>query len=499
MKKILFVLCLGLVGFGYGQCISGDCENGQGTYTFASGSKYVGEWKDGNMDGQGTYTTDSAYGRGVKYVGQWKDDKMHGQGTKTYVEENYEGLIITYSEVEYIGEWKDGKKDGQGTKTYSNGEKYVGQWKDDKMHGQGTHTYTYTDGKKNGQGTYSWFNAKYVGEWKDGKKDGQGTKTWGNGDKYVGEWKDGNEHGQGTFTCNGSTYVGEYNDGKCHGQGTFTWPNGDKYVGEHKDGNEHGQGTKTYANGTISYKGLWKYSVPVKCISGNCNNGRGTMLFINSESKYINSESKYTGEFKDDNFHGQGTITFANGAKHAKYVGEWRDDYFNGQGTWAATNGDKYVGEWKDGKKDGQGTLTDSNGTVLHKGLWENDKESYINKDAEFPLGQQKMYEYLSKNIVYPEMAKENGIQGKVYVQFVVLKDGTIEDVKVVKSAVPSEILEGAKNDSIIDYKTLIMAYKTLDKEAIRLIKSMPKWKPAKQRGKAVISRFTLPINFRLT
>ena len=49
MKKILFVLCLGLVGFGYGQCVSGDCVNGTGTYTFADGENYVGEWKDSKV------------------------------------------------------------------------------------------------------------------------------------------------------------------------------------------------------------------------------------------------------------------------------------------------------------------------------------------------------------------------------------------------------------------------------------------------------------------
>ena len=76
----------------------------------------------------------------------------------------------------------------------------------------------------------------------------------------------------------------------------------------------------------------------------------------------------------------------------------------------------------------------------------------------------------------YPEMAKENGIQGKVFVQFVVWKDGTIKDVKVVKGV-----------------------HKTLDGEAQRVVKSMPKWTPGKQRGTAVNARFTLPIKFRIS
>ena len=99
-----------------------------------------------------------------------------------------------------------------------------------------------------------------------------------------------------------------------------------------------------------------------------------------------------------------------------------------------------------------------------------------VEENPEFVGGMQKLYEYLGKNIQYPEMAKENGIQGKVFVQFVVWKDGTIKDVKIVKGV-----------------------HKTLDGEAQRVVKSMPKWTPGKQRGTAVNARFTLPIKFRIS
>ncbi|MDA9206904.1 hypothetical protein N9O41_01060, partial [Crocinitomicaceae bacterium] len=74
MKNILFVLCLGLVGFGYGQCVEGDCENGKGKMEFRKGS-YIGEWKDGMQNGQGTYTWVKGRYKGDKYVGEYKDDK----------------------------------------------------------------------------------------------------------------------------------------------------------------------------------------------------------------------------------------------------------------------------------------------------------------------------------------------------------------------------------------------------------------------------------------
>ena len=99
-----------------------------------------------------------------------------------------------------------------------------------------------------------------------------------------------------------------------------------------------------------------------------------------------------------------------------------------------------------------------------------------VEENPEFIGGMAKLYEYLGKNIQYPEMAKENGIQGKVFVQFVVWKDGTIKDVRVVKGV-----------------------HKTLDSEAQRVVKSMPKWTPGRQRGTAVNARFTLPIKFRIS
>ena len=94
----------------------------------------------------------------------------------------------------------------------------------------------------------------------------------------------------------------------------------------------------------------------------------------------------------------------------------------------------------------------------------------------EFPGGQQALFKYLSENVKYPVIAQENGIQGRVICQFVVNRDGSIVDVEVVRSA----------GDA------------SLDKEAVRVIKSMPKWKPGKQRGKAVRVKYTLPVNFKL-
>lgn len=94
----------------------------------------------------------------------------------------------------------------------------------------------------------------------------------------------------------------------------------------------------------------------------------------------------------------------------------------------------------------------------------------------EFPGGQQALFTYLRETVKYPVIAQENGIQGRVVCQFVVNKDGSIDDIEVVRSG----------------------GDPSLDKEAIRVIKSMPKWKPGKQRGKAVRVKYAVPVNFKL-
>ena len=92
-----------------------------------------------------------------------------------------------------------------------------------------------------------------------------------------------------------------------------------------------------------------------------------------------------------------------------------------------------------------------------------------------FPGGEQKLMEYVAKNIKYPQIARETGIQGRVFVGFVVEPDGSISNVKLLRG------IGGG-----------------CDEEAMRVVKSMPKWKPGKQRGKAVRVSYMLPVNFKL-
>ncbi len=94
---------------------------------------------------------------------------------------------------------------------------------------------------------------------------------------------------------------------------------------------------------------------------------------------------------------------------------------------------------------------------------------------AEFEGGQQALMTWLSQNMQYPEEAQKDNAQGRVIVSFIVNKDGSIDEVKVMKSIHPA-----------------------LDEEAVRVVKSMPKWTPGKKEGKPVRVRYSLPISFRM-
>ncbi|MCM1005722.1 MAG: energy transducer TonB [Prevotella sp.] len=98
-----------------------------------------------------------------------------------------------------------------------------------------------------------------------------------------------------------------------------------------------------------------------------------------------------------------------------------------------------------------------------------------VEQSASFPGGQGALSSWLGKNLRYPELAAQNNIEGRVIVQFVVEKDGSITDIKVARG---------------VD--------KDLDKEAVRVVRKMPKWQPGKNNGIAVRSQFTLPVNFKL-
>ena len=98
-----------------------------------------------------------------------------------------------------------------------------------------------------------------------------------------------------------------------------------------------------------------------------------------------------------------------------------------------------------------------------------------VEQKPEFPGGEAAMYKWLSEHIIYPAQAAEEGVSGRVIVNFIISKSGVVENVKVVRGQHPE-----------------------LDKEAVRLVESMPRWMPARNNGSPVKVNYTLPIAFKL-
>ena len=185
MKALITLILVLLAGTAYGQSNLPACQGSDtskwstcfGSWIHSAGDKYVGDFKDGKRNGQGTYYyLADGPNKGDKYVGKFKDDEANGQGT--YIWANGD---------KYVGEWKDDKRNGQGTYYHladgpNKGDKYVGEFKNDMYNGQGTYYYL-ADGPNKGD--------KYVGEWKDDKYNGLGIFYFANGSiKESGIYKD---------------------------------------------------------------------------------------------------------------------------------------------------------------------------------------------------------------------------------------------------------------------------------------------------------------------
>ena len=121
------------------------------------------------------------------------------------------------------------------------------------------------------------------------------------------------------------------------------------------------------------------------------------------------------------------------------------------------------------------GDLVDEEGIYIIEPVDTNEIYIVVEEEPEFPGGIQALANYLRDNIKYPEACRKDSIQGRVFIRFVVEKDGSISGAMVLKGV-----------------------HELLDAEAMRVISAMPKWKPGKNRGKAVRGKYTIPLNFRL-
>ncbi len=235
VRIFLFLLLVLFAFSGFANCVAGDCANGNGRAKLPNGDIYVGEWKQGLMDGEGLYTFKS----GAVYTGDFKRGKLSGQGTMRYPDGAY-----------YQGGWSNNRKHGQGKLVTPSGKTRKGRWAVGKFVGPVSTTQLasqekptpakpvkqrqeYTISSKpttstipfrdcnsifceEGSGRYTYRDgAVYEGEFEEGKPSGEGSVHYANGDVYTGGWDITGPDGAGTYQfANGKQVAGIWNMGK---------------------------------------------------------------------------------------------------------------------------------------------------------------------------------------------------------------------------------------------------------------------------------------------
>jgi len=208
---------------GFGLEYNKEKETIEKVYYWPSGNKYIGQWTDGKMEGEGTMI----YANGDIYEGLWENGEFGGFG-------NFDCI-----DYDYIGQFKNGMRHGLGLNNcHHDGSTYEGEWANDEMVGHGRYVCDlYT----------------YVGFFYSSDANGYGTQTWNDGAIYEGYWVNGLMNGEGKYTCKNYTYVGEFVDDLCEGLGKITWSNGNSYEGKFIDDIidlYYDEGVFTFADGS---------------------------------------------------------------------------------------------------------------------------------------------------------------------------------------------------------------------------------------------------------
>lgn len=260
------------------QCISGNCQNGTGTYRYSNTSKYTGQFQNGLRNGHGkmTYSDGNVYegsfyfgkrqgdngtmtfaASGDKYVGQWRSDQPNGRG------------VYYFSTKErYEGDFRNGTFDGQGTMHYPDGAYFTGGWSKNRKNGTGT--FHFTDGREQ-HGT--WTMGSLANDTQDytssqhnsnsrptNNQAASPAKPAGNKPNLTGLRNCSKTYcrsGNGYYAYpEGSIWVGGFKDGAPAGRGTCYYANGDRYVGEWESNTPNGEGIMYFATGR-TYGAVW--------------------------------------------------------------------------------------------------------------------------------------------------------------------------------------------------------------------------------------------------
>jgi len=267
------------------QCISGNCQNGTGTYRYSSNITYTGKFVNGIREGKGKMTLQN----GNVYEGAFSRGRMSGEGIMTYANgERYAGQWVNdlpngtgkyffKGRERYEGNFLNGEFDGQGMMIYPDGAYYAGGWKQNRKHGAGK--LVYPDGTVN-QGT--WATGKLINSNSNStasnNKPSTVKPTAANKPSSKTKPNVTGMRNCGTVLCNsgkgyydypdGSRWVGEFKNGYPAGRGTCYYASGDRYEGEWANNAPYGEGIMHFASGRV-YGAVWVNGSPVKELDSN--------------------------------------------------------------------------------------------------------------------------------------------------------------------------------------------------------------------------------------
>lgn len=237
----------------------GECKSyvahGHGTRVHTSGNQHTGQWECGRPCGEGT----DAYANGDVFIGDWTDNEPY-RGTYVWADgSRYDGefnpcgqshgrgSMVDANGDRYDGQWHNDFRHGRGIALYANGDRYEGEWYEDEWHGTGV--FIDADGDR------------CEGQWHRDHMHGGGTATYADGGRYKGRWQDGQRHGHGVMIyANGDRYEGGWDSGRRHGRGVYTRASGEQYSGVYDKGRRRGRGAQTFADGS-RLSGVWEGAV----------------------------------------------------------------------------------------------------------------------------------------------------------------------------------------------------------------------------------------------
>lgn len=295
---LFFLLLSPFLSVLHAQCVSGNCVNGNGVMIYASGARYIGEFKSGLRDGFGT----CFYPDGGNYKGYWMRDRQEGSGIRTF----------------------------------SPGNVKKGYWRQGSLVTEDPGLVLQTNGRTN-QISVGCISGNCV--------NGQGIYIYENGNIFSGEFVSGRRNGSGIcYFADGTEYKGNWKNDLMEGKGSLTYPDGRIHNGIWKSGSIlESTLVQTYNSKSNSREEEQQGSIPqpqvaARCLSGDCQNGFGSYLFQDS--------SRYTGTFKNGLPEGRGVIYYANGER---FEGTVKEGLLQGRGTIFFPDGRRVSGDWEAG------------------------------------------------------------------------------------------------------------------------------------------------------